>query len=76
MIADGFPMFVPSACNPGDDVDELETTSTANNGLTYDAATDTYTYVWKTSKNWKGKCGTFTLKLDDDSEHTAEFQFK
>ena len=38
--------------------------------------TATYTYVWKTSKNWKGKCGTFTLKLDDGSEHTAEFQFK
>jgi len=33
-------------------------------------------YVWKISKNWKGKCGTFTLKLNDDSVHTAEFQFK
>jgi hypothetical protein len=36
----------------------------------------TDTYVWKTSKNWKGKCGTFTLKLDDGTEHTADFQFK
>ena len=56
--------------------DEVEATSTANNGPTYDAATDTYTYVWKTSKNWKGKCGTFTLQLDDGTTHTAEFQFK
>ena len=76
VIADGFPIFVPSACNLGDDVDAVGTTSTANNGLTYDAATDTYTYVWKTSKNWKGKCGTFTLMLDDDTVHTADFQFK
>ena len=67
-------MFTP--CNLGDPVDPIEETSTANNGLAYNALTDTYTYVWKTSKNWKGKCGTFTLKLDDGTEHTALFQFK
>jgi hypothetical protein len=33
----------------------------AGNGLTYDALTDTYTYVWKTEKCWKGNCGVFTL---------------
>jgi hypothetical protein len=44
--------------------------------LTYDALTDTYTYVWRTQKCWQRKCGMFTLKLDDGSEHTAEFLFK
>jgi hypothetical protein len=34
------------------------------------------TYVWKTDKGWSGRCGTFTLKLDDDSVYTADFQFK
>ena len=37
---------------------------------------DPLTYVWKNAKARKGNCGTFTLKLDDDSEHTALFQFK
>ena len=43
---------------------------------TYNALADTYTYVWKTDKAWKGKCATLTLKLDDGTEHTALFQFK
>jgi len=50
--------------------------SARHSGLTYDALTDTYTYVWKTVKGWKGKCGTFTLELDDNSVHTADFEFK
>jgi hypothetical protein len=62
-------------CDPDEEADPVGT-SFANNGLTYDALTDTCTYVWKTDKCWKGKCGMFTLKLDDGSEHTAEFVFK
>jgi DNA-binding beta-propeller fold protein YncE len=69
------PKLLFSQCDPSDEADPVGT-STANNGLTYDALTDTYTYVWKTVKGWKGKCGTFTLKLDDGTVHTAEFAFK
>jgi DNA-binding beta-propeller fold protein YncE len=69
------PKLVFTQCDPSDEADPVGT-STANNGLTYDALTDTYTYVWKTVKGWKGKCGTFTLKLDDGTVHTAEFAFK
>ena len=76
VVADGYPKLVFTPCDTGDAVDPIEETSTANNGLSYDALTDTYTYVWKTVKSWKGKCGTFTLKLNDGSEHTADFVFK
>jgi hypothetical protein len=76
VLAEDYPKLEFTQCDPGDEVDPVEETSTANNGLTYDALTDTYTYVWKTSKNWQGKCGTLTVKLDDGSEHTADFQFK
>ena len=76
VLAAGYPKLVFTQCDPDDVVDPVEETSTANKGLTYDALTDTYTYVWKTDKSWKGKCGTFTLKLDDGSEHTADFQLK
>jgi hypothetical protein len=55
--------------------DPIEQTVTANAGLTYDAATDTYTYVWKTQKAWAGRCGTFHLGLKDGSDHQALFHF-
>lgn len=76
VLADGYPKLVFYECNPGADVDPIEETSTANNGLTYDSVSDTYTYVWKTEKGWSGKCGTFTLKLDDGTVHEAKFAFK
>ena len=74
VVAVGYLEFYP--CNPADDIDPVEETSTANNGLTYNPFTDQYTYVWKTNKGWSGKCGLFTLQLDDNSVHTADFQFK
>ena len=45
-------------------------------GLTYDAATDTYTYVWKTSKDLSLKTGRFELILSDDTAHTFHVNFK
>jgi len=58
--------FTP--CDPDEEADPVGT-SVAGNRLTYDALTDTYTYVWKTDKCRKGKCGMFTLKLDGGSGH-------
>lgn len=52
-----------------------ETTGAGQSSLTYDAATDTYTYVWKTDSAWKDTCRTFTLGLNDNSTHTANFSF-
>jgi CSLREA domain-containing protein len=74
VLAVGYPEVERYSCGDVDDADPIEQTTTANQGLTYNALTDTYTYVWKTDKNWKGKCATLTLKLDDGSEHTALFQ--
>jgi hypothetical protein len=76
VLAVGYPKVERYACGDVEDADAIEQTTTANQGLTYNALTDTYTYVWKTDKNWKGKCATLTLKLDDGSEHTALFQLK
>jgi hypothetical protein len=48
----------------------------SSSGLSYDAASDTYTYVWKTDKKWANTCRVLNVKLDDGSEHLAYFQFK
>src|SRR5262249_21023317 len=50
------------------------TVTAGNSSLTYDASTDTYTYVWKTDKSWSG-CRQLTLALSDGTSHTALFKF-
>jgi hypothetical protein len=52
------------------------TATTANQGLTYDAASGKYNYVWKTQKSWGGTCRQFTLRLTDGTDHIALFKFK
>ena len=47
----------------------------AASGLQYDAPTQTYTYVWKTQKAWRGTCRSFTLRLDDGTQRTVDFKF-
>ena len=44
-------------------------------GLSYDATTDQYTYVWKTDKAWAGSCRALVAKLADNTTKTANFQF-
>jgi predicted extracellular nuclease len=47
----------------------------ANGGsVQYDAATDTYTYVWKSDRGLKGTCQELALALSDDSGHVAYFR--
>ena len=78
MFADGYPKFQQSACDSSDPSDAIEQTlSDASSHLNYDATTDQYTYVWKTNKDWaKNKtCGTLIVKLADDTEHLANFEF-
>jgi hypothetical protein len=49
---------------------------TATTGsLSYDAGEDQYTYTWRTDGAWSGR-RRLIVKLKDNSEHTAEFDFK
>ena len=75
ILAAGSPSSQPIACASGmpDDIEEV---TTSNSGLTYDATTNQYKYVWKTQKSWAGTCRQFLLTLTDGSTHTANFQFK
>jgi arabinogalactan endo-1,4-beta-galactosidase len=45
-------------------------------GLTYDPATDTYTYVWRTDKSWANTCRQLTVRLSDGTTHTALYSFR
>ena len=77
VVAVGYPRSVQVPCSSLADADSVEPTSTpGNSGLTYDAATDQYQYVWKTEKAWAGQCRQFVLALDDGSTHRAYFRFR
>jgi CSLREA domain-containing protein len=76
IFAPGSPSSVgitcPLAAGSGD---VLLTDTPGNSGLSYDAATDTYTYVWKTDKAWAGTCRRLIVSFGDGSVRTADFAF-
>ena len=72
----GAPPSAQDECPADPPITAMEPTSTAGAGsLTYEAATDTYNYVWKTETSWSGTCRTFTMTLNDGSSHDATFRF-
>jgi len=76
IFAAGYPASITTSCGTTA-ADAVEQTVTAgSSSLSYDAATDQYTYVWKTSKAWAGTCRTLVVKLDDNTIHRADFKFK
>lgn len=77
IFASGYPKSQSIACDSTADVDPIEQTVTAGgSSLTYDPVTDTYSYVWKTDKAWKGTCRQLVLGFADGSFQRATFLFK
>ncbi len=70
------PSSVRVSCSGSAPVVDIAETSVESAGLTYDSATDQYTYVWSTSRTWAGTCRKFSLKLNDLTVHTALFKFQ
>jgi YVTN family beta-propeller protein len=76
VIAPGYPLAQQVDCATGAPIGAgTETETAGHSGLHYDAGSDTYAYVWKTSKASAGTCLTFILGLTDDTFHTASFQY-
>jgi len=77
VFADGYPRSEQIACDSTAAVDGVEETVTAGgSSLSYDAANDIYTYVWKTDKTWTGTCRQLVLRFDDGSSQRANFKFR
>jgi len=76
IFAPGFPVSQLMACQGAVEAAVEQTVTAGGSSLRYDAATDQYTYVWKTEKAWDNTCRQLTIKLSDGSMHTAAFKFK
>ncbi|MDQ3678473.1 MAG: PxKF domain-containing protein [Actinomycetota bacterium] len=76
IMAAGSPSSVQVACPASATVDAVEETSTATvSGLKYDPVADQYIYNWKTLTSYAGTCRRLTVKLADETTHTALFKF-
>ena len=76
IFAAGFPAAQQIVCDSGTAQDAIEETVTdAPSSLSYNAASDTYTYLWKTNKAWAGTCRQLNVRLNDGTEHMANFKF-
>jgi hypothetical protein len=76
IFAAGYPKSEAIPCDSNAQIDGIEeTVSAGNSNLSYDPATDTYTYVWKTNKIWAKTCRQLVLKLDDGTFYRANFNF-
>jgi alpha-tubulin suppressor-like RCC1 family protein len=76
IFADGSPSSGENSCGGGelDDVEQISAPGAST--LSYDASTDTYQYVWKTKKEWAGKCRRLVVELADGTSHWAEFKLR
>jgi hypothetical protein len=73
----GSPSSQPVGCETSSPLDVIEETVSAGaSGLSYDPGSDTYTYVWKTSKAWAGTCRQLQLSFGDGSAAVALFDFR
>lgn len=77
IFAPGRPRVVQITCPSNGAGEEIEETVTAGgSSLNYDATLDQYNYVWKTKKEWAGRCFRFELGLKDGSNRHFLVQFK
>ena len=75
ILAAGSPASKVASCDASADTDAIEQTVTAGqSSLQYDAASDRYTYVWKTDKSWAGTCRQLQVKLADGMTYAANFK--
>lgn len=77
ILAAGSPLSRTISCDGLTEGDAVEETLTAGaSSLSYDAATDTYTYVWKTSADWTDTCRRLRIDFADGSSAVAIFDFR
>jgi len=77
IFATGYPKSKEISCDTSALLDAIEATVTAgSSSLSYDPIADQYVYVWKTDKAWAGTCRQLIVRLDDGTDHMANFKFK
>jgi hypothetical protein len=76
ILTTGYPKSIQTVCDTWAPTDQVtETVTAGSSSLSYDATTDQYVYVWKTDKTWTTGCRQLIVRLNDGTEHRANFKF-
>jgi hypothetical protein len=76
IFATGYPKSTKVTCPSASSApDPIETYASSTSGLHYDAASDEYNYVWKTTSTLANTCQRLEVKLVDGTSHYAFFRF-
>ncbi len=77
IFAPGFPVSGVINCDANaPPVEVTETVTAGSSSLTYNAGSGEYNYVWATDASWAGTCRQLVVKLNDGSQHVANFRFR
>lgn len=76
ILVPGYPVAQQMMCSTGVLNAMIQAQSHNNSGLTYDAKTGRYTYMWQSDREWAGTCWQLNVRLNDGTSHVANFQFK
>ncbi len=83
VLADGFPRSAEVDCGADADPDTAEPTRSPwwwrrwwDGPLHHRSGRTTYTYLWKTDRDWAGSCRQLIVKLSDGSLHRANLELK
>jgi hypothetical protein len=68
----GYPKVGEIACGS---TEPVEGSRSAAGHLSYVRFLDQYVYLWRTDHRWAGTCRQIVVKLDDGTEHRANFRF-
>jgi len=73
--AAAYPEARTVACDPTAVLHDVgETVNARSSALTFDAATQRYTYHWKTERSWVGSCRELVFRLNDAQERLVRFR--
>ena len=76
IFAAGYPISVVISCDGSGEAEVEETLTAGSSSLSYNSTSDEYIYVWKSETSWAGTCRQLVVKLNDGTEHRANFKFR
>ena len=76
IFAAGYPISVAINCDGSGESEVEETLNAGQSSLNYDSSSDQYNYIWKTQNSWANTCRQLVVKLNDGTEHIANFRFR
>jgi len=76
LFAGGYPASRAIPCGGGEPGELIDGDTPGESGLSYETASDSYTWVWATDRAWRGSCRELVLRFRDGSQVSALFRFR